>query len=398
MPGLGVRVEVRESTDELIEFDVIGRARGLIAAEHVHTKATERYEVIEGAMRLVVAGREHLLGPGDTMETPPGVPHRQLPGPAGEGRVRVTVSPAGTTHAFLRRLSELRMVRGFPKPVDAAGIVRDFGHDGHASKPSIRVQRAFSARCWRSRRASTGSSTSGTWPPRARPSSTRSPRPAPIPQWWKPVYIDVEATGDPEVGKESRQHFKGRLPYHLHTRSRITRLEAPHAIEADVDGDLRGHGAWTLTEIPGGTHVRFDWQVFADKPLLRLLTPILRPAFRWNHAWAIARAQAGPRALRPRVERGAARRRRLKPRLPSPADATRFTRRGAGGRGAGLDRRRLQRQPRSGRLGGDRRRPGRRTSRSSCPAESPTPPTTAWSTRRRWRACARCPPAAAPAS
>jgi uncharacterized protein YndB with AHSA1/START domain len=113
------------------------------------------------------------------------------------------------------------------------------------------------------------------------------------PTWWRPVYIDVDADGEPEVGKESRQHFKGRLPYHLRTRSRISRLEPPHIIEADVDGDLRGHGKWTLTEIPGGTHVRFDWQVFADKPLLRLLTPILRPAFRWNHAWAIARAREG---------------------------------------------------------------------------------------------------------
>ena len=33
--------------------------------------------------------------------------------------------------------------------------------------------------------------------------------------------------------------------------------------------------------------------MFADKPLLRTLTPVLRPAFRWNHAWAIARAIEG---------------------------------------------------------------------------------------------------------
>src|SRR3954447_4034873 len=89
MPDLGVRVEVRESSDERLEFDVIGRARGLFAAEHVHTKAIERHEVIEGAMRLVIAGREHLLGPGDAMEVPPNTPHRQLPGGEGEGRVRV---------------------------------------------------------------------------------------------------------------------------------------------------------------------------------------------------------------------------------------------------------------------------------------------------------------------
>lgn len=30
-----------------------------------------------------------------------------------------------------------------------------------------------------------------------------------------------------------------------------------------------------------------------DRKLLRLLTPLLRPLFRWNHNWAIARAMEG---------------------------------------------------------------------------------------------------------
>ena len=272
---------------------MIGRGRGLVAAEHVHTHATERYEVIEGTMRLVLAGREHLLGPGDVMETPPGTPHRQLPGPAGDGRVRVTVSPAGTTHEFLRRLASLRMPWGFPKPLDAAAIVRDFGHDGHAAKPPIRIQRALSRALLAvaSREYLFVDEWDVAAPPEAVYHAIAEART--YPEWWRPVYIDVSASGQPAVGKESQQHFKGRLPYHLHTRSRITTLEPPHIVEADVDGDLRGHGKWTLTETPGGTHVRFDWQVFADKPLLRLLTPILRPAFRWNHAWAIARAREG---------------------------------------------------------------------------------------------------------
>jgi len=113
------------------------------------------------------------------------------------------------------------------------------------------------------------------------------------PTWWKPVYLGVEADGELAVGHESRQHFKGRLPYHLRTRSRITRLEPPYAIGAEVEGDLRGTGLWTLTETAAGTHVRFDWRVHADRPLLRLLTPVLRRALRWNHAWAIARAREG---------------------------------------------------------------------------------------------------------
>jgi uncharacterized protein YndB with AHSA1/START domain len=113
------------------------------------------------------------------------------------------------------------------------------------------------------------------------------------PVWWRPVYIDVESDGPAELGKESRQHFKGRLPYHLNTRSVITQLDPPRTITAEVDGDLRGTGTWTLTPIADGTHVRFDWQVHADRKLLRTLTPVLRPLFRWNHNWAIARAMAG---------------------------------------------------------------------------------------------------------
>ncbi len=113
------------------------------------------------------------------------------------------------------------------------------------------------------------------------------------PSWWRPVYLDVEADGPPAVGVQSRQHFKGRLPYHLRTRSRVVRHEPPRVLEVDVDGDLRGHGLWTLTAGPDGTHVRFDWRVHADRRLLRVLTPVLRPAFRWNHDWAMARAKEG---------------------------------------------------------------------------------------------------------
>ena len=69
-------------------------------------------------------------------------------------------------------------------------------------------------------------------------------------------------------------------------------------------GDLSGRGVWTLSERDGMTHVRFDWRVNADRPLLRVLTPLLRPLFRWNHNWAIARAIEG---LEPYARRQAAR-------------------------------------------------------------------------------------------
>src|SRR4051794_2772482 len=303
-PGvLGVRIEIRETAEstggERFEFDVVGRARGLLTQPHVHDTQAERHEVIEGSMRLTIDGRRHVLGPGDVMEVPVGATHRQQPGPESHGRVRVQLRPAGQTAGFLRRLQEMcdegGMNRwGFPKPVAGARLVLDYGGEGHLAGPPLALQRRLARSLVRA--AEREYVFVDEW-------DVAAPRDAVFealadarsyPDWWRPVYIEVEAGGEPAGGKESRQHFKGRLPYHLHTRSRIVRLEPPHVVAGEVDGDLRGHGRWTLTETPsGGTHVRFDWRVYADRPLLRALTPVLRPAFRWNHAWAIARAREG---------------------------------------------------------------------------------------------------------
>src|SRR5438270_12296139 len=73
------------------------------------------------------------------------------------------------------------------------------------------------------------------------------------PEWWRPTYLEASADGPPEVGRESRQRFKARLPYTLATVSKIVALDPPHKLEVDVNGDLRGHGIWTLT--PRGDRV-----------------------------------------------------------------------------------------------------------------------------------------------
>jgi uncharacterized protein YndB with AHSA1/START domain len=108
------------------------------------------------------------------------------------------------------------------------------------------------------------------------------------PDWWKPVYLAVEGSRT-----ETEHHFKGKLPYTLKMRARMVHEDPPRQFEVSVDGDLRGKGVWTFTPIDGGTRVRWDWIVFADRPLLRYLTPVLKPLFRWNHNWAVARAREG---------------------------------------------------------------------------------------------------------
>jgi quercetin dioxygenase-like cupin family protein/uncharacterized protein YndB with AHSA1/START domain len=325
VPELGIEVRVVESAadtgGERCVLEITGRPRGFLVQEHVHALQNERIEQVSGTMKVVMEGQSHVLKPGDVIDIPQGTPHTQEPVGEGTGTLRITHTPAGTSEGFIEKLASLSregriLNSGWPRPTAAAEIILELGDTGGPSKPPRAVQEAMAksilagaraGRTLRDRAAAAGSNEYlfvDEW-------DVAAPREAVFdaladartyPQWWTPVYVDVDADGPPVLGKVSRQHFKGRLPYHLHTQSTITRLEWPSVVEGDVEGDLRGRGLWTLTEIPGGTHVRFDWRVFADRKLLRTLTPVLRPVFRWNHNWAIARAMEG---LEPYAQRTA---------------------------------------------------------------------------------------------
>ena len=73
------------------------------------------------------------------------------------------------------------------------------------------------------------------------------------PEWWVPVYHEVEGDCEPAVGCTTRQHFKGKLPYTLKTTSEIVRYDRPNSFEVKVLGDLSGKGVWTLTPNDDGT-------------------------------------------------------------------------------------------------------------------------------------------------
>jgi len=310
--GLSVRfLRTAADTDgELLEMEVTGRPRGFLAQRHVHRSQVERLEVVSGTIKVGMGGRAHVLTAGQSIEVPAGTPHTQVPVGAGRGVVRIQVRPAGRTQAFLERLAELcregKITRmGFPRPVAGAELVLEYADTGHAAKPSLRAQRAVAAVVMGVAHPMAPYRFVDEWdvaaPPEAVFDALADARA--YPQWWRPVYLGAQADGPVALGTASEQHFKGRLPYHLHTRSVIVELDPPRRVTADVEGDLRGRGTWMLTPTAAGTHVRFDWQVYADRKLLRTLTPVLRPLFRWNHNWAIARAIDG---LEPYARRAAA--------------------------------------------------------------------------------------------
>ena len=118
--------------------------------------------------------------------------------------------------------------------------------------------------------------------------------PLDYPRWWPEVYLAVtEVTpGDSNgLGRVIDLHTKGRLPYTLRWRARTVEVRKPVHLAIEATGDFVGQGVWTLAAQNGVTDVTFDWRLRADKPMLRYLSFLLKPAFSANHRWAMARGE-----------------------------------------------------------------------------------------------------------
>ncbi|MCA9685548.1 MAG: hypothetical protein KC457_25440 [Myxococcales bacterium] len=117
-----------------------------------------------------------------------------------------------------------------------------------------------------------------------------------LPQWWKGVYQRAFVLGDysePVVGARVRVRAKGWLPYHLDFDLEALCLQPGRVVEVEASGDF--HGIWraTLHAEAGGTRVELDWRVTVTKPVVRWLSPLLRPLFAWNHRWTTPRGERG---------------------------------------------------------------------------------------------------------
>lgn len=129
-----------------------------------------------------------------------------------------------------------------------------------------------------------------------------------LPQWWPSVYLGVRAVDQ----RTFELHTKGWLPYTLRWQMSVDAAEPPHFSRIGAHGDFEGRGIWTLWQEGRDVHLLFDWKLLAQKPLLRTLSPALKPAFAANHRWAM---RQGERSLRQEVLR---RRGRKAPPPPPP--------------------------------------------------------------------------------
>jgi uncharacterized protein YndB with AHSA1/START domain len=111
-------------------------------------------------------------------------------------------------------------------------------------------------------------------------------------RWWTDFV--VRATGDeapPEPGKKNELLVKAYLPYKVEFGLEVLEAERPTRILSRLSKDFDGTGEWTLEEADSATVATLDWRPAVNHPLIRHLTPVLRPLFRSNHNWAMRRGE-----------------------------------------------------------------------------------------------------------
>jgi hypothetical protein len=118
--------------------------------------------------------------------------------------------------------------------------------------------------------------------------------PLALPRWWPAVYLAVSEAqpGDADgVGRVVELHTRGWLPYTLRWSFRVVSASRPHGFALEAWGDFEGSGVWSFRPDGEWTDVEFVWLIRAEKPLLRRLSFLMKPAFEANHRWAMERGR-----------------------------------------------------------------------------------------------------------
>jgi hypothetical protein len=119
-----------------------------------------------------------------------------------------------------------------------------------------------------------------------------------LPQWWKGVYLEAVSLdgGDkPKVGARLRAKARGALPYELNFILEAVELVPDKKVVVRTIGDFIGLWTAVLHQQGSGVRVDLNWKVTVERPILKYLSPLLRPAFAWNHRWTTPRGELGLR-------------------------------------------------------------------------------------------------------
>ena len=104
---------------------------------------------------------------------------------------------------------------------------------------------------------------------------------------------DDYAAGRTWTWRGERSSHPGQIALHASMAGAGDRNSLPGRIYNRGYRRFSGRGIWTFEQDGDWVNAAFDWRLRAEKPLLRYLSFLLKPLFRANHRWAMARGREG---------------------------------------------------------------------------------------------------------
>jgi len=132
---------------ELLRIEALVEPSGFAAAEHVHPKQEERFEILSGKIRYRVDGVEREAGAGEELVIPKGVPHVWENGGEEDLRMIIEFRPALKSAEFfesyfgLGQDGKTHPKTGLPNLLWMAVLLHEFRNEIHLAKPPLPVQR-----------------------------------------------------------------------------------------------------------------------------------------------------------------------------------------------------------------------------------------------------------------
>jgi quercetin dioxygenase-like cupin family protein len=135
-----------ETDGESVLVETIVRPRGFVAAAHVHPHQTERFEVLEGSLGILIGEREIVAGTGDVAVVAPGTPHRFWNAGESEARFLCEVRPALRFESLIETMFTLAAEgktnrKGMPNPLRLAVIANEHFDTVRLPFPPVFMQR-----------------------------------------------------------------------------------------------------------------------------------------------------------------------------------------------------------------------------------------------------------------
>ncbi len=143
------RKTARDTGGELLRIEALVEPRGFAAAEHVHPKQDERFEILSGTFNYRLDGVEREAGAGEVVEIPKGRPHVWRNGGNGDLHMFLEFRPALRSEEFFESYFGLGQdgktdpKTGLPNLIRMAVLLHEFRDEIHLVKPPLLVQRVF---------------------------------------------------------------------------------------------------------------------------------------------------------------------------------------------------------------------------------------------------------------